>query len=44
MGPLTALTRDPAQKNIMKEKPRDTKEHIINKFMIIDLIRSGALM
>jgi len=44
MGPLTALTRDPAQKNIMKDKPRDTKEHIINTYTIIDLIRSGALM
>ena len=44
MWPLTALTRDPAQKNIMKDKPRDTKEHIINAYTIIDLIRSGALM
>ncbi len=44
MWPLTALTRDPAQKNIMKDKPRDTQEHIINGYTIIDLIRSGALM
>lgn len=44
MGPLTALTRDPAQKWLMKSEPRNTKEHIINKATIIDLIRSGALM
>lgn len=44
MWPLTALTRDPAQRNIMRDKPRDTKEHIINAYTIIDLIRSGALM
>jgi len=44
MWPLTSLTRDPAQKDLMKQKPRDTKEHIINKYTIIDLIRSGALM
>lgn len=28
----------------MKDKPRDTQEHIINTYTIIDLIRSGALM
>lgn len=44
MWPLTALTRDLAQKNLMKEWPRDTKQHIINKPIIIDLIISGAMM
>ncbi|MFA7298651.1 MAG: cation-transporting P-type ATPase [Candidatus Absconditabacterales bacterium] len=44
MGPLTALARDPAQKDLMKEKPRNVANHIINKPIIIDLIRSGALM
>ncbi len=44
MWPLTALTRDPAQKNLMKQWPRKTKEHIINTYTIIDLLWSGALM
>ena len=44
MWPLTALTRDPAQKNLMKEWPRDTSKHVIDKPIIIDLIISGLLM
>lgn len=44
MGPLTALTRDPAHKKIMKKPPRKKENHILNKKNIIDLIRSGALM
>ncbi|MDD3263204.1 MAG: cation-transporting P-type ATPase [Candidatus Absconditabacteria bacterium] len=44
MGPLTALTRDPAQKKLMKSPPRKKENHILNKKNIIDLIRSGALM
>lgn len=44
MWPLTALARDPAQKDLMKEKPRNVANHIINKPIIIDLLRSWALM
>ncbi len=42
--PLTALTRDPAQKKLMKGPPRKTSEHIMNKKNIIDIIRTCALM
>jgi hypothetical protein len=38
------LTRDPAQKKVMTEKPRNIEDHILDKKVIIDLIRSGALM
>lgn len=44
MFPLTALTWDPPQKNLMTEGPRNISDHVINKPMIIDLIRSGFLM
>ncbi|AHB41699.1 hypothetical protein P148_SR1C00001G0911 [candidate division SR1 bacterium RAAC1_SR1_1] len=44
MGPLTALTRDPGQKNIMKGPPRNPANHIMNKKNIIDILWSGALM
>ncbi len=44
MWPLTALTRDPAQKNLMKESPRNPNDHIINKPVIWDLLFSGILM
>lgn len=44
MWPLTALTRDPWQKNIMKGPPRNPANHIMNKKNIIDILRSWALM
>ncbi len=44
MWPLTALARDPAQKDLMKEWPRNVADHVINKPAIIDLIFSGILM
>lgn len=44
MGPLTALTRDPGQKNIMKGPPRNPANHIMNKKNIIDILWSWALM
>ena len=44
MWPLTSLARDPEQKDLMKEWPRDVNDHVINKPMIIDLIWSWALM
>lgn len=42
--PLTALTRDPPQKDLMRQWPRNLDNHIINKAMIIDLLRSWFLM
>lgn len=44
MWPLTALTRDPAKKDLMKDWPRNVNEHVINRPVIIDLIFSGILM
>ena len=44
MWPLTALARDPAQKDLMKEWPRNVGDHIINKQAIIDLLLSWILM
>lgn len=44
MGPLTALTWDPPEKGLMEAKPRNVKNHVLNKVIIIDLIWSGALM
>lgn len=44
MWPLSALTFDPAQKKVMTEKPRNIGDHILNRYIIIDLIRSWALM
>lgn len=44
MWPLMALTYDPAQPHIMKEKPRNIHEHIMNRKNIIDLIWSWFLM
>jgi P-type Ca2+ transporter type 2C len=44
MGPLAALARDPARKDIMTAQPRDTTKHILNRKNIIDLIFSGFLM
>lgn len=44
MGPLTALTRDPPQKNIMQDWPRNVSDHIINKPVMLDLLFAGFLM
>ncbi|EKD24700.1 MAG: hypothetical protein ACD_80C00168G0011 [uncultured bacterium (gcode 4)] len=44
MWPLTALARDPAQKDLMKKWPRNVADHVIDKTAIIDLIISGVLM
>lgn len=42
--PIAALGWDPAEGNVMKEKPRRLKDHILNKANIIDLAWGGALM
>lgn len=44
MWPLMALTRDPADKDILINWPRDVNKHLINKTIVIDLLRSGFLM
>lgn len=44
MMPLMALTRDPAEKNILTNWPRDVKKHVITKSVVFDLIRAGFLM
>jgi P-type Ca2+ transporter type 2C len=44
MFPLTALTRDPPQRDLMTQWPRNISDHVINKPMIIDLIWSWFLM
>lgn len=42
--PLVSLTRDPAQKNIMKAKPRNVANHIINKKSMTQILISGLMM
>lgn len=44
MLPLTALTFDPPEAHILKEPPRDLKEHIINKKSLMNLIFYGFWM
>lgn len=44
MWPLMMLTHDPAQPWMMEAKPRNVKNHLLNKKTIIDLIYSGASM
>jgi Ca2+-transporting ATPase len=42
--PAIALGVDPAEKNIMKKKPRDPKENIMNKEMIASIVTVGILI
>lgn len=42
--PIAALGWDPAEGDLMHEKPRNLKDHILNKKNIIDLAWGGALM
>lgn len=44
MLPLTALTFDPAEKQLMEKPPRDLNEHIINRSSLINLIFYGFWM
>ena len=44
MLPLTSLALDPAPEGLMQEKPRDVKDHILNRSVVVDLIWAGALM
>ncbi len=40
MGPLAALSQDPAQPGLMQEPARDTNKHILRKQPMIGLILS----
>lgn len=42
--PLAALGFDPPQKNIMQEKPRNLKQHVLRKSNFIDVLLTGVLM
>lgn len=42
--PIAALGWDPAEGELMSEKPRDPNEHILNKRSIIDLLFSGIII
>lgn len=42
--PIAALGWDPAEGDLMHEKPRNLKNHILNRRNIIDLAWSGSLM
>ena len=42
--PIAALGWDPAEDDLMSEKPRNLKDHILNRSNIIDLAWGGALM
>jgi Ca2+-transporting ATPase len=42
--PLTALTFDPSDENIMREPPRDVEAHIMNRSTATEVIFLGVLM
>jgi Ca2+-transporting ATPase len=42
--PVAALGWDPAESDLMHDKPRNLHDHILNKRSIIDLIFSGAFI
>jgi len=42
--PLAALGFDPAVKDVMVQKPRNLKNHILNKSGFIDVLTTGMLM
>lgn len=44
MLPLTFLTWDPPDKELMKSPPRNPNEHILNKKNLIDIAWSGLIM
>lgn len=43
MFPITALGWDPAGRNLMREKPRDPSDHIINRSTILEFVGFGLL-
>lgn len=42
--PITALGMDPADRELMKDQPRNPRDHIINKRSILDLLWCGILI
>jgi len=44
MWPLMMITHDPAQPWLMEAKPRNVRQHLLNKKTILDLIVAGAMM
>ena len=40
MGPLAALSQDPAEPGLMQQPARDTNKHMLRKGTIIDIILS----
>ncbi|MBP6916787.1 cation-transporting P-type ATPase [Candidatus Saccharibacteria bacterium] len=42
--PIAALGWDNPEKSLMKEKPRDIKQHIFNRITLLDLIATGVLI
>ncbi|MCF7834894.1 cation-transporting P-type ATPase [Candidatus Gracilibacteria bacterium] len=44
VGPLTMVTNDPPMPGMMEARPRSVKNHLLNKKVILDLIRAGAMM
>lgn len=43
MFPITALGWDPAVKNLMREKPRDVHDHLINRKTVLEFVGFGLL-
>lgn len=42
--PITALTWDPPQKDIMTQAPRNPHEHVFNRFTLINMTWTGFMM
>jgi Ca2+-transporting ATPase len=42
--PIAALGSDPADRQLMTEKPRDPRDHILNRHSILDLLWCGILI
>ncbi len=43
MFPITALGWDPAARRLMREKPRDPADHIINRKTVLEFVGFGTL-
>jgi len=42
--PIAALGWDPAEHDLMQEKPRNIRQHILSTPVILDLVRTGLIM
>lgn len=43
LAPISSLAWDPAQRELMNDKPRNTREHIINRHTLLEFIGYGSL-